>query len=58
MDGCLRCKKKWSACQCSERCPYTHHGPTVHGSKLADYLVSEMALRDDYPEMFKTEQPK
>lgn len=51
MDKCTR--HKGEACQC-ERCyPYTHHGPTVHGSKLADYLVSEMSLREDYPEMFR-----
>lgn len=32
--------------------PYTHHGPAVHGSKLADYLISEARLRIDHPELF------
>lgn len=33
--------------------PYTHHGPTVYGSKLADYMVSEammMALEREISE--------
>ncbi len=34
------------------RYPYRHHGPSVHGSKLTDYLISENSLRDDHPEMF------
>lgn len=34
------------------RYPYTHHGPPVHGSKMADYLISELSLRDDCPELF------
>jgi len=35
------------------RYPYTHHGPPVHGSKLADYLISELSLRQDRPELFE-----
>lgn len=35
-----------------DRYPYRHHGPSVHGSKLADYLISEANLREDCPEMF------
>lgn len=35
------------------RYPYTHHGPAVHGSKMADYLVSELSLREDHPELFE-----
>lgn len=31
----------------SDRYPYTHHGPAVYGSKLADYLISEANMRDD-----------
>ena len=34
------------------RYPYSHHGPAVHGSKLADYLLSEHSLREDRPELF------
>lgn len=33
--------------------PYRHHGPAVHGSKLADYLVTEASLREDHPELFE-----
>ena len=33
--------------KCDCRYPYRHHGPAVHGSKLADYLVSEIALLED-----------
>ncbi len=29
------------------RYPYRHHGPAVHGSKLADFLVSEANMIDD-----------
>jgi hypothetical protein len=36
------------------RYPYSHHGPAVFGSKLADYLISEMNLREDRPELFNT----
>ena len=39
------------------RYPYTHHGQTVHGSKLLDYLISEQNLRDDHPELFDDETP-
>ena len=35
------------------RYPYTHHGPAVYGSKLADYLISEAHLQEDYPELFE-----
>lgn len=42
-------------CQCKACYPYTHHGPAVHGSKIADYLVSEIALRQDYPEIFDSD---
>ena len=38
------------------RYPYSHHGPTVHGSKLMDYLFSEYSLREDRPELFKQER--
>lgn len=38
--------------RCPCRYPYTHHGPAVHGSKLADYLISEAFLREDRPELF------
>ena len=33
-------------CAVLARCqyPYTHHGPPVHGSKLEDYLISEISL--------------
>lgn len=31
----------------AERYPYRHHGPSVHGSKLADFLISEVHLRED-----------
>lgn len=31
----------------SERYPYRHHGPAVHGSKLADFLVSEANMIED-----------
>ena len=24
--------------------PYTHHGPSVHGSKLKDFLISEASM--------------
>lgn len=34
------------------RYPYTHHGPSVHGSKLLDYYISEHSLRQDAPELF------
>lgn len=34
------------------RYPYRHHGPAVFGSKLADYLISEMHLREDRPDLF------
>ena len=49
-QGCTdpRCEK---AC----RYPYRHHGPAVHGSKTLDYLVSEISLREDRPEMFDEE---
>ena len=32
--------------KCDCRFPYRHHGPAVHGSKLADYLISEIALAE------------
>lgn len=35
------------------RYPYTHHGPTVYGSKLADFFVSEANLREDRPDLFE-----
>ena len=40
----------------SGRYPYRHHGPAVHGSKLADYLISEANLREDHPELFVGEE--
>ncbi len=39
-----------------ERYPYRHHGPTAHGSKMLDYLISEHSLREDEPERFKDEE--
>ena len=33
--------------QDDERYPYRHHGPSVYGSKLADYLVSEQSMEED-----------
>jgi hypothetical protein len=48
---CTRHKGK--VCRCKQCYPYTHHAPNVYGSRLVDYLVSEMALREDYPEMFE-----
>lgn len=45
-----------------DRYPYRHHGPAVHGSKMIDYLISELALREDCPELFadeaQTKEPK
>jgi len=38
------------------RYPYTRHEPTVHGSKLLDYLLSEVSLREDRPDLFKNEE--
>lgn len=29
------------------RHPYRHHGPAIHGSKLADFLISEASLQED-----------
>jgi hypothetical protein len=40
------------------RYPYTHHGPAVYGSKLADYLISEAHLREDRPELFAPKEPE
>jgi hypothetical protein len=40
------------------RYPYTHHGPTVHGSKLMDFLISEHSLREDQPERFEHDQTR
>lgn len=34
--------------QCASRYPYRHRGPAMHGSKLADYLISEVALQEDH----------
>jgi len=31
----------------SDRYPYRHKGPPVHGSKLIDFLVSEANMIDD-----------
>lgn len=38
------CGKPAPECRCKARFPYTHHGPTVYGSKLADFLVSEASM--------------
>ncbi len=38
------------------RYPYRHEGPPVFGSKLADYLISEMHLREDRPELFNDDE--
>lgn len=43
-------KAKWPV---DPRYPYRHHGPPVHGSKMADYLISEFSLREDHPELFE-----
>ena len=47
MTICPACGK--DPCAVLERCryPYTHHGPTIHGSKLLDYLISEISLIED-----------
>lgn len=37
----------------TDRYPYRHHGPPVHGSKIVDFLISEASLREDYPELFQ-----
>lgn len=47
--------EKTNAQSKADRYPYRHHGPTVHGSKIVDFLISEASLREDYPELF---QPK
>ena len=31
-----------------DRYPYRHHGPSVHGSKLMDYLISEHSFLEDF----------
>ena len=31
----------------TERYPYSHDGPPVHGSKLEDFLISEYNRRED-----------
>lgn len=41
------CGKSAPECHCKARFPYTHHGPTVYGSKLADYLVTEASMIED-----------
>jgi len=46
------CQKEAPECVCRSRYPYTHHGPAIHGSKLADYMLSEHSLREDHPELF------
>jgi hypothetical protein len=41
------CQKEAPECDCRARYPYTHHGPTVYGDKLTDFLVSEASLAED-----------
>lgn len=31
----------------TERYPYRHHGSSVHGSKLEDFLISELNMIED-----------
>lgn len=45
MRKCQRCGVMVAVM--AERYPYRHHGPAVHGSKLADFLVSEAHMRED-----------
>lgn len=33
------------------RYPYTHHGPSVYGSKMMDYMISEHSLIEDLEDM-------
>ena len=35
----------------TDRYPYRHHGPSVHGSKLADYLISEANMIEDIEQL-------
>ncbi|MCA9368547.1 hypothetical protein KC887_09960 [Candidatus Kaiserbacteria bacterium] len=35
----------------TDRYPYRHHGPAVHGSKLADYLISEANMTEDIEQL-------
>ena len=35
----------------TDRYPYRHHGPAVHGSKLADYLISEANMTEDLEQL-------
>lgn len=44
---CLACG--CDPCMEMPRCryPYSHDGPAVYGSKLADYLISEANMEDD-----------
>ena len=35
----------------TDRYPYRHHGPAVHGSKLADYLISEANMIEDIEQL-------
>ena len=35
----------------TDRYPYRHHGLAVHGSKLADYLISEANMIDDIEQL-------
>lgn len=41
------CGKEAPECHCRARYPYTHHGPSVYGDKLTDFLVSESSLKED-----------
>ena len=44
------CGKDYPECKC--RNPYTHHGASIYGSKIADYLVSELHLMDARQDIF------
>ena len=35
----------------TDRYPYRHHGPAVHGSKLTDYLISEANMIEDIEQL-------
>jgi len=50
------CGKPAPECHCRARYPYTHQGPSVHDSKLDDYLISEASLREDLPELFEDDK--
>jgi len=52
MSICPACGEEPCGGHARCRYPYSHHGPTVYGDKLTDYLISEQTLREDHPELF------